>query len=79
MFPCSDWATTHILENIPHSLGDIERVKTQYIIVRNGIMERMLLSERPHILSRGNITQFTPYGQNYNIYSLGTALSHKLP
>ena len=27
-FPCSDWATTPILENIPDSLGDIERVKT---------------------------------------------------
>ena len=26
MFPCSDWATTPILENIPDSLGDIERV-----------------------------------------------------
>ena len=42
-------------------------------------MERMLLSERPHILSRGKITPFTPYGQNYNIYSPGTALSHSLP
>ena len=38
MFPCSDWATTPILENIPDSLGDIERVKTQEILVRNGIM-----------------------------------------
>ena len=36
MFPCSDWATTHILENIPDSLGDIGRVKSQQIIVRNG-------------------------------------------
>ena len=27
-----------ILENIPDSLGDIERVKTQEIILRNGII-----------------------------------------
>ena len=27
MFLYSDWATTHILKNIPDSLGDIERVK----------------------------------------------------
>ena len=27
MFPCSDWSTTTILENIIDSLGDIERVK----------------------------------------------------
>ena len=38
MFPYSDWATTPILENIPDSLGDIERVKTQKNIVRNGTM-----------------------------------------
>ena len=29
MFPCSDWATTPIQENIPDSLGDNERVKAQ--------------------------------------------------
>ena len=28
-FPCSDWATTPIMENNPDPLGDIERVKTQ--------------------------------------------------
>ena len=28
MLPCSDWATTPILENIPDSLGDNERVET---------------------------------------------------
>ena len=40
MFPCHDWATTPILENIPDSLGDIEIVKTQLIIVRNGIIHK---------------------------------------
>ena len=43
MFPCSDWATTPILENIPDSLGDIERVKTQQIIVWNGIMNNLIV------------------------------------
>ena len=31
MFLCSDWANTPILENIPDSSGDIERVKTQFL------------------------------------------------
>ena len=44
MFPCSDLATTPILENISDSLGDIERVKTQSIIVRNGIMNSKVRS-----------------------------------
>ena len=38
MFPCSDWATTPILENISDFLGDIEKVKIRQINVRNGIM-----------------------------------------
>ena len=38
MFTCSDLASEPILENNLDSLGDIERVKTQLIIVSNGIM-----------------------------------------
>ena len=43
MFPCSDWANTPIIENIPDSLGDIEGVRTQSIIVRDEIMPILLL------------------------------------
>ena len=42
MFPCSDWVTTPILENIPDSLCDIEIVKNQWIIVRNGIIHKLI-------------------------------------
>ena len=38
MFPCSHWATIPIVETIPDSLADIERVKTQLIIFRDEIM-----------------------------------------
>ena len=44
MFPCSDWVTTPILENIPDSLGDSQRVKTYYILVDNVVMNRITQS-----------------------------------
>ena len=34
MFPCSDWAPTPNLEYIPDSLGDIQRVQTQSILLQ---------------------------------------------
>ena len=38
---CSYWETTSIMENIPDSLGDIEEVETQEIIVMKDIMNDM--------------------------------------